>query len=613
MRDALPGIEHRRAARRAARVAALLRLPRRRAGAASAARRRDPHSSSSPTGTGRCTSGSPRPGSRRWSTARWRPPRSARPSPTARSSAPRSSSRARAAHEAWHVGDTPEADVEGARAAGLRPVLIARDGSSLPGRHGDPIARRAHTLGDLTTDETPPPQRWLPPVATPPEPAPPPAEPPAVPLWAPFAALFAVYVVTNVIGAALIGVAMAARPVDRGRRRPAVRRHARPDGAAGRRLRLRRVDHRPARLRRTSRASGSACAASRSVGRAVVWAAGVYVAFWIVVIALYAIFGEPDDQALVDDVKRAGFVLALVIASASCSCVVAPVVEELFFRGFMFNALLPRLGVVWACADRRAASSRSATRRTRRCSPWSRWARSESGCASSTGAHSPLFRAWRSMHSTTRSPSARSRSLDPALFAGVVVLSVGAVDGGRRRRVGSSAGGRMRRAGLALAALAARAPPPPPPPSPPADAEAVRPGRLRRLAARGAHRPLVHGARRPAPVRGRRDGDVRVYRNGRKIRVKALTPKPVNGGTAGVATLKVKSAKPGRLLLRASHKATPALPTLRARRRSAWTVVRPSAGPGARARRCGCCRRGSPRCTTSSRAAASTTPAPAAP
>jgi putative hydrolase of the HAD superfamily len=38
-----------------------------------------------------------------------------------------------AAHEAWHVGDTPEADVEGARAAGLHPVLIARDGSAVPG------------------------------------------------------------------------------------------------------------------------------------------------------------------------------------------------------------------------------------------------------------------------------------------------------------------------------------------------------------------------------------------------------------------------------------------------------------------------------------------------
>ena len=33
------------------------------------------------------------------------------------------------ADRAWHVGDSIEADVEGARAAGLRPVLIAREGS----------------------------------------------------------------------------------------------------------------------------------------------------------------------------------------------------------------------------------------------------------------------------------------------------------------------------------------------------------------------------------------------------------------------------------------------------------------------------------------------------
>jgi peptidoglycan hydrolase-like protein with peptidoglycan-binding domain len=74
---------------------------------------------------------------------------------------------------------------------------------------------------------------------------------------------------------------------------------------------------------------------------------------------------------------------------------------------------------------------------------------------------------------------------------------------------------------------------------------------------------------------------LRVYRGGKKIRAKALTPEPVAGGTAGVATVKVKSAKPGRVLLRASHRATPALPTLRAKTVGV-TVVRPSAGPGAR-------------------------------
>jgi peptidoglycan hydrolase-like protein with peptidoglycan-binding domain len=135
----------------------------------------------------------------------------------------------------------------------------------------------------------------------------------------------------------------------------------------------------------------------------------------------------------------------------------------------------------------------------------------------------------------------------------------------------------MKRAGLALAALAL---------TPAAPASAQTPPTLklsaqdvfgttaltgRSFTARVVLRPYVAGEQ----------VTVRVYRNGRKIRVKALTPKPVNGGTAAVATLRVKSAKPGRVLLRASHKATPALPTLRSKTVGV-DVVRPSAGPGAR-------------------------------
>jgi putative hydrolase of the HAD superfamily len=40
--------------------------------------------------------------------------------------------------ETWHVGDTPSADVDGARAAGIRPILIARD-------------ERARSLDGVTT------------------------------------------------------------------------------------------------------------------------------------------------------------------------------------------------------------------------------------------------------------------------------------------------------------------------------------------------------------------------------------------------------------------------------------------------------------------------------
>ena len=138
----------------------------------------------------------------------------------------------------------------------------------------------------------------------------------------------------------------------------------------------------------------------------------------------------------------------------------------------------------------------------------------------------------------------------------------------------------MKRAAFALAALALV-------PAAPASAQS-RP--TLKLSAQD-----VFGGSRPAALTGRsftvravlrpyvagEQVTVRVYRNGRKIRVKALTPKPINGGTAAVATLKVSSAKPGRVLLRASHKATPALPTLRAKTVGV-EVVRPSAGPGAR-------------------------------
>jgi putative hydrolase of the HAD superfamily len=47
------------------------------------------------------------------------------------------------AAEAWHAGDSPEHDVAGARAAGLRPVLVARDGTA--GADGDVAVVRSLT------------------------------------------------------------------------------------------------------------------------------------------------------------------------------------------------------------------------------------------------------------------------------------------------------------------------------------------------------------------------------------------------------------------------------------------------------------------------------------
>jgi putative hydrolase of the HAD superfamily len=52
------------------------------------------------------------------------------------------------AGDAWHVGDDVEADVEGALAAGIRPVLIARAGDP-PTLHGVPVIRSLDALPEL--------------------------------------------------------------------------------------------------------------------------------------------------------------------------------------------------------------------------------------------------------------------------------------------------------------------------------------------------------------------------------------------------------------------------------------------------------------------------------
>jgi peptidoglycan hydrolase-like protein with peptidoglycan-binding domain len=72
---------------------------------------------------------------------------------------------------------------------------------------------------------------------------------------------------------------------------------------------------------------------------------------------------------------------------------------------------------------------------------------------------------------------------------------------------------------------------------------------------------------------------IRVYRGSKKIQVKTLKFAPVDNGAAGVATVKVKSAKPGSLALKVSHKATATVPTLRSKTVRV-TVVRPSATMG---------------------------------
>jgi membrane protease YdiL (CAAX protease family) len=77
---------------------------------------------------------------------------------------------------------------------------------------------------------------------------------------------------------------------------------------------------------------------------ALAWTAGAYVAFWVVAISLGLIFGSPEEQELVKDLKDEDS-LAVLIGFAALVCIAAPLAEEFVFRGFLFRVLWERTNV----------------------------------------------------------------------------------------------------------------------------------------------------------------------------------------------------------------------------------------------------------------------------
>ena len=177
-----------------------------------ALRARRLRSSWSPTGTSRCTSGSPRRASRRSSTVRSPRRSSAPPSRTARSSRARSRWPAGSRREPPGTWATRWRRTSRARvAAGLRPVLLDRATGAVAAPGGVPVMRGlaqlpAHRGGRLVgfrhdvqrpallrASRAPPPRPELPEGVWRPEPPAPPADEtgdgslPRWPLWAPFA------------------------------------------------------------------------------------------------------------------------------------------------------------------------------------------------------------------------------------------------------------------------------------------------------------------------------------------------------------------------------------------------------------------------------------------
>lgn len=78
-----------------------------------------------------------------------------------------------------------------------------------------------------------------------------------------------------------------------------------------------------------------------AVGACVVMMVG----WWIFQLLVVLIFGQPEQQDLVEELKTERSALVLV-SFGLLVCVLAPVCEELFFRGLMFRVFADRMGLI---------------------------------------------------------------------------------------------------------------------------------------------------------------------------------------------------------------------------------------------------------------------------
>ncbi len=80
-------------------------------------------------------------------------------------------------------------------------------------------------------------------------------------------------------------------------------------------------------------------------GSALGWTLAAYASFWVAAIVVGIAFGEPEEQDIVVDLKAEDSLLVLT-GFGIMTCLLAPLAEEFFFRGFLLRVLHEKLGVL---------------------------------------------------------------------------------------------------------------------------------------------------------------------------------------------------------------------------------------------------------------------------
>lgn len=276
------------------------------------------------------------------------------------------------------------------------------------------------------TAEDPP--RWLPPAWADEQqpPPPPPEEPPkprVVPVWAPFLALLAALILISMF-AGLLGLVVAAADPDVDLKDDT------PLGVLFAVMAVQYIVFAVVAIVTVKLSTGRVTRADFGLRRvanvrsAVLWAIAVFVGFWIVQAIVVGI-ADPPEQGLVEDVKAEDtFAVLAIYFTLICLC--APFFEELFFRGFMYTVLWRRLGPIWAALLVGALFGLGHAGDA----PWL------SVAALSAFGFGLCILYWRTqsivpgmaLHALNNSITfAAVKSLEPAAFVGVVLLSVGVV------------------------------------------------------------------------------------------------------------------------------------------------------------------------------------------